>query len=398
MCSRLLIRIGVASLIGAGFFPPLIEAQTLSVVGRNSVNLPTTTTDQHGAMFTIAGLSGITFRGTGAASGSGGEFIAAMDNSNRLVRLQVGFDANAGIASVAVIGGLTLAESHDHEGIAYTGAAADSVFLSEEEGPAIREFSLADGSLIRTVTVPAVFANRRANFGFESLSLGNPDGNLWTANEEALSVDGPISSSANGSLVRLQRFSRGLLAADGQYAYLTEPWHGGSLSGARSGVSDLVVLPNGRVLALERSLAFNLAGLFQSRIYEIDFAGATDTSTSPGLPAHPFTAVTKRALWTGNANNLEGLCLGPRVATNAYALVGVVDDGDPISINSVVAFALSGGVCAADTDRDGVVSIQDLFDFLALYFAGSSAADINSSDNLTVQDIFDYLTAYFSGC
>lgn len=54
--------------------------------------------------------------------------------------------------------------------------------------------------------------------------------------------------------------------------------------------------------------------------------------------------------------------------------------------------------CPADFNVSGGVSVQDLFDFLAAYFAGDVAADINESGTLTVQDIFDYLAAYFRGC
>ena len=54
--------------------------------------------------------------------------------------------------------------------------------------------------------------------------------------------------------------------------------------------------------------------------------------------------MTKRQLWKGRAGgwtgqNLEGLCLGPRLAGGGWALVGVVDNGDALlSTNSVVAF------------------------------------------------------------
>jgi hypothetical protein len=44
------------------------------------------------------------------------------------------------------------------------------------------------------------------------------------------------------------------------------------------------------------------------------------------------------------------------------------------------------------------VSVQDIFDFLATYFAGNLRADFNGSATLSVQDIFDFLAAYFAGC
>jgi hypothetical protein len=44
------------------------------------------------------------------------------------------------------------------------------------------------------------------------------------------------------------------------------------------------------------------------------------------------------------------------------------------------------------------VTVQDIFDFLAAYFAGDTRADFNGAGGITVQDIFDFLAAYFAGC
>jgi hypothetical protein len=54
--------------------------------------------------------------------------------------------------------------------------------------------------------------------------------------------------------------------------------------------------------------------------------------------------------------------------------------------------------CPADFNENGVVSVQDIFDFLVAYFAADAAADFNASGAVSVQDIFDYLAAYFAGC
>jgi hypothetical protein len=111
-------------------------------------------------------------------------------------------------------------------------------------------------------------------------------------------------------------------------------------------LSDLVALPDGRVLALERSLASSLTP-FQSRIYELDFTGATDVSSLAGLIGQTYTPVSKRLLWSGQAaggfgQNLEGLALGPQLSNGNWSLLGIVDDGDPLSNNTLVAFELSG--------------------------------------------------------
>jgi hypothetical protein len=41
--------------------------------------------------------------------------------------------------------------------------------------------------------------------------------------------------------------------------------------------------------------------------------------------------------------------------------------------------------------------VQDIFDFLAAWFAASPLADVNAVSGVTVQDIFDFLAAWFAG-
>lgn len=54
--------------------------------------------------------------------------------------------------------------------------------------------------------------------------------------------------------------------------------------------------------------------------------------------------------------------------------------------------------CPGDFNGSGTVSVQDIFDFLASYFAGDAAADMNLQNGLTVQDLFDFLALYFTAC
>ena len=50
----------------------------------------------------------------------------------------------------------------------------------------------------------------------------------------------------------------------------------------------------------------------------------------------------------------------------------------------------------ADYNQNGVVSVQDVFDFVGGYFAGEPRADFNHVGGIDVQDVFDFLEAYFS--
>lgn len=57
-----------------------------------------------------------------------------------------------------------------------------------------------------------------------------------------------------------------------------------------------------------------------------------------------------------------------------------------------------GPACVADFNNSGTVTLEDIFNFLGAWFAGSITADINHIDGVTVQDIFDFLGAWFAGC
>ncbi len=54
--------------------------------------------------------------------------------------------------------------------------------------------------------------------------------------------------------------------------------------------------------------------------------------------------------------------------------------------------------CKADFNQNGTLSVQDIFDFLAAYFANDLRADFNGNGVLSVQDLFDFLAGYFAGC
>ena len=67
----------------------------------------------------------------------------------------------------------------------------------------------------------------------------------------------------------------------------------------------------------------------------------------------------------------------------------------------IMRINFDGGIgvpCAADINLSGSVTIQDLFDFLAAYFANQTQGDFNGDGNVSIQDIFDFLFAWFRGC
>ena len=338
-----------------------------------TIALPASTTDQHGVSFTITGVSGVSWLG-------GDAFAAVMDNSDKVVLFDLTLAEDGSITALANIHGLTLDRSGDHEGIAL--ASPGEVLISNEANSKIRAFGLADGAWRRTVPVPAIYDTRRGNLGLESLAFDASF--IWTANEEALAVDGPRASPTGGTVVRLLRMDAMTESPLTEYAYEVDAMHGPTIpfgSPGQSGLSDLVALPDGSLLALERSLAF-IDPLFQTRIYEVETDNATDVSDLSSLDGASYTPASKTLLYSGGHNNLEGLCLGPRLSSTTHALVGVVDDGDPVSFNAIVVFRLGGlGACAFDADGSGSVDIDDL------YFLHQHPADLDGDGAANASDL-----------
>jgi hypothetical protein len=69
----------------------------------------------------------------------------------------------------------------------------------------------------------------------------------------------------------------------------------------------------------------------------------------------------------------------------------------PNAVGGDLVFDFTFIPCPGDFNLSGSVSVQDIFDFLAAYFAGDPRANFNHFGGITVQDIFDFLAAYFSG-
>lgn len=345
--------------------------QQTQVHARKTRVIPSQTHDQGGQPMTVAGMSGVAYLGKVTHDGdrtTWHRFAAVCDGkSGSLVFLDMTFADDGTIAQVEVAGGLRLEYQLDFEGIATPGAPQlafqHAAFLSSEVGPGLFLYSLDTGKRLATIETPKIFTQRfkpaadghgavrksiyptRTNRGFESLARHPAGGTLWLANEEALVCDGPTADDQHGTPVRLVRFATagGEATPVAQYIYNVDPIHSRKTPKALSGLSELLVTPDGKLLALERSAVESFNPL-QHRLYEIDFAGATDVSdlAKDGLIGQSHTPVQKRLVWKTDwltsPGNLEGLCMGPRLANGNWVIVGVVDNGDPLSGNVVLSF------------------------------------------------------------
>ena len=293
-------------------------------------------------------ISGITYAG-------GDLYYAVDDNDKKLYPITLKINRETGSLASGANGmsvgtGVVMSGSHDMEGCAFD-PASGKVWISQETSALIREFDPATGTLLRSAPVPAVQKQYAGNYSLEALTISGDGMTMWTANEEALKVDGELATNSVGSVVRLTRLTRESVydnwTPDGEWAYVTEPIGSVKDEHTRSGVSGLCALPDGTLLVLERR-CYNPEGWFpdfQIRIYQVDFTGATDVSSIAALKGATCTATTKSLLWQyahgSDMPNYEGMCLGPRLNDGSCTIV-LVSDGGSYAEEGVFTLKLSG--------------------------------------------------------
>lgn len=220
-------------------------------------------------------------------------------------------------------------------------------------GPALYE-SRGDGTLVREIALPAMFAadrrgrsGPRDNLGLEGLAL-TPDGrDAWVAMENALRQDGPVPTlRAPGGPCRFTRIDLATGQARRQIAYLPDaiplrPLLPGTY--ADNGVSEVLMIDGHRMLVLERAYATGIGNSL--RLYEIDTREASDTLALDALspdnhrPAPKTLVADFAALGLSRLDNTEGLCWGPDLPGGRRMLVAVSDDNfNPLQVTQFAAF------------------------------------------------------------
>ena len=305
------------------------------------------------------GLSGLTRVG-------GDTYFSVCDKGGWLHQLTIRVDRASGAVTGCVFGLTVKLEGkgrQDCECVAWDDANR-WVWVGDEFDGAIRAFRPTTGELAKVLDVPAVYDAFRFNRSFESLSIRANGLEMWTCNEDALCRsdavnrqgvpvdDGPRTTRAQGSAVRIQKFARATPQADwkpaGQWAYRVDPVGGGNFAGkARSGVAEMCCLDDGTVLVLEREMSVKGGGFipvpsFRCRIYQVDFEDATDVSNVQSLHGAAYKPVAKRILFdqdTGFAM-YEGLCLGPLLADGTRSLL-MISDGDAGAVARIYALKVA---------------------------------------------------------
>ena len=162
---------------------------------------------------------------------------------------------------------------------------------------------------------------------------------------------------------------------------------GGSPLGSAPGVLTLQVADDGSGPALFACGSFTTAGSTLVNCIT-KWNGASFAALGSGLSwdypgeGHQVALSTSvvslgRNLYVSGAFNQAG--------TPAIGSWGFVEWGSP-------------ACCPADFNQDGRATVQDIFSFLASWFAHDSRCDFNHSGPPTVQDIFTFLVEWFRGC
>ena len=207
--------------------------------------------------------------------------------------------------------------------------------------PFVREMTTS-GVFVREFATPAMYnyvdnasTGGRNNKLFEALTV-TPNGTIYTANEDALVQDGPLTSVSNGSVVRLTALDPVSGAAGAQYAYELPPIPVDAVPGAPfgpdNGLPELLAISDTQFIAIERAFAFGVGNTIRLTLAEIT-ADTTDVSSFASLTGVDYTPMRRTLLlempitYEGiTLDNIEGVSWGKTLANGNRTLVLVADN------------------------------------------------------------------------
>ena len=227
-----------------------------------------------------------------------------------------------------------------------------SVFISDEYGPYVYQFSRITGVRLRTFQLPSSFfvanlssqgaveisgntTGRTANKGMEGLAI-TPDGKTLVGIMQAALIQD--ASSGGKKLLRIVTIDIASGKTTHQYAYKLT---------TGSGVSELCALNNTEFLVDERDGDGRANGddAVNKQLYKINLAGATDVSAMNGADALSnavsktlfldlVAALTANGIAAGNIPaKIEGVAIGPdiRHGGNTLHTLWIANDNDFLS-------------------------------------------------------------------
>jgi len=232
----------------------------------------------------------------------------------------------------------------DPEGIAFDG---ERIFWSSERDadgkPGIFVAGL-DGSGRGEIALPAYYLPDEArvtgiynNQGFEGLTLSADGSKLIAGIENGLMQDGSKATLQAGSPSRLLVIDTRTLEAVSEYLYPTEAIYTAATAEPAwndNGLSALAALPDGRLVAVERSFANGVGNLI--RFYVVDLGGAQDILGLDKIDPAEINPV-KKTFWFQidegdfglNIDNIESIAFGPEIDGDRSFVIASDDNFNP---------------------------------------------------------------------
>jgi len=273
---------------------------------------------------------------SGIAMSKDGSFWAVCDSRGELCRFVVDIDpADGKIKKCSLSEIRHVSGGKDMEGLAYD-PLRDSLWICDEKGPRIFEYSFREGSVSEEISLPEDLKKCIKNRSLEALEI-SPDGlTLLTCNEEAIPTD-TIPGMVNAEPVRVTRFTRRSASEpwklNSQRYYLPEQPRGNAQdSQRRNGIASVCVDSKGRIFVLERECDKTDGLRFRMRVFEVVFPAEAGAGSSGLMPV-----LKKRLVYDeGTGTSMyEGMCLGPVLKDGSQTFV-LVSDGDKKASESIM--------------------------------------------------------------
>ncbi len=174
--------------------------------------------------------------------------------------------------------------------------------------------------------------------------------------------------------------------------------------------ANLNTATNAYQLELITSVGDVIPGLNSGKNYQIQYLGVADADSvdsgsvfSSSTVQDSIGGANAAGAPYGSPVSLGAIVFRAKIVYDINADTLFADPSGPGSGSTSpdqaynVQMVLMPRIGVGDFNRDQIISVQDIFDFLAAWFGGGPGADWNGDGNVTVQDIFDFLADWFAG-
>lgn len=206
-----------------------------------------------------------------------------------------------------------------------------SILVIDKSGLQVDSFPLPSNLRMQAANI-----GPRINGVLEGISFSHRYQRLWVSLEEPLFQDGPKADlSPNGAWVRFYEFNTSNKKNRAQYAYLLDPvaYEASPANAFKvNGIPDILHIGNHQMLVLERSFSSGRLPC-TIKLFLANTKGADNIKDNPSLQTEKnFTPVQKKLLLNLDdlkiyTDNMEGICLGPRLP-NGHQTLWMVSDNN----------------------------------------------------------------------